>query len=1401
MKIVLVNLPWKKGNRWGVRAGSRWPHIKDHTENNYLPFPFYLAYAAALLEKNGFAVEIIDAIADKLSENDFFQKIISLKPDLLVAETSTVTLAHDLRMLIRHQDHLPIALCGPEAQLEEPGFLEKIGFIDYLLYGEYEATLLELCAKLRDKGSLIDVRGLIYKQDNKAKKNPARPLIKDLDSLPWPQRKKLLIKRYNDSPGDIPVPCASMWASRGCPFKCSFCLWPQVMYKGGSYRVRNVVDVVDEMEYLVGELGFKSIYFDDDTWNIGKERMFAFCDELEKRNLHVPWAIMARAELMDEQLLERMRKAGLFSVKYGVESSSQQLLDNISKGTDLKKVEEVVNYTKYLGIRTHLTFTFGLPGETSQTVRDTIEYAKKLNPTSVQFSLATPFPGTRFYEQMDKQGYILDKNWDNFDGNHSCVIKTQALSAKQLKQAKDNAYKQWEKHLQLKLKKLVPLKTESLSQKLIVCLKTKGLFSAVLKISGFILRRLIFLPLRIRQYFTRKLWIIEESIAQGNVKIVFSEGKVRLFWKNQEISKDVGINTSMHCGQRWIDSSLAHWKLEKITANSIRVKLKWDQEPVRQQWLITIKDDDTIDWSSEMRIDSDLEIMEYKAGLLLDSKYNMWKDDLGTGIFPKISEWEEIELYNANSLLLWAMSQNKTRNTFPDIELKTLTKYEDNIYPQIQNTDKKINGRIIQMRRLKINRFLPGVYDCFNLRISLTRNKQSQLQSIQSYKTKVPLKFIKEQLSDKGLIAMAKKMIKSLNPAKLKDYYLDIIGVLDGSIAYKGPFCAQIDLTNDCNNDCIGCWCNSPLLKDKQISSQVKQQTLPLEVVKKTIDQLKSLGTKEIYFAGGGEPFMHPQIMKILEHVKALGLRCYINTNFTLVNEDMVKQLADMGVDNLVVSVWAGTAKTYQLTHPNKSEAMFYQLKGMLKLLNSLKQGKPQINVYNVISNLNYQELPQMVDFALESGCDSLEFTVIDTIPDATDALMLNDGQRQAVLVDCNKINQRLETGDLKNKIKVLQFEQFIRRMDNAAAKTAQYDNDILNQMPCYMGWLFARILADGNVNFCLKAHRIPVGNIYAHDFIQIWNNRKQQEFRKRAMSLPKEDVFFSFIGNDPNVKVGCFKGCDDLARNIHMHKKIQSLTGLEYKLLKLVLFCIKLKNYLKGKTVPQALKARIDKRKADSKKSIKQARLQVVYHGEGVKLFWDNQEITQSIGLNTSVCVFGLWYDSSKAKWEVLKHNQHELQLKSIWHNIPLSQIWRIKLDQEDQLEWNIRMEADAKIEIEQTKSSIMLCPDYKKWMIGDETGRFSNLRDWQQAEIKNLNAKQIKILGVKTKKSELPELIFDFFADNQAGLRPQVQNADKLINARIISAQNIEINNPRIFLPGDAQDFCLKLNLKGSK
>ncbi|UCC41119.1 MAG: radical SAM protein [Candidatus Aminicenantes bacterium] len=341
----------------------------------------------------------------------------------------------------------PIVLCGPNQEIYKPEFLEKNNFIEFVLFGEYEFTLLDLIKAIsKGKKNFSHIKGLIWRDEkNNVIKNLKRPPF-DINLLPWPYTDSLPMEKYCDLPGNIPHPSVQMVTSRGCPFSCVFCLWPQVIYNSRTYRTRNVIDVADEMEYFVREKGFKSVYFDDDTFNIDSNRIIRLCKEFVKRNLHnIPWAIMARPDLMNEELLEILKYAGLHAVKYGVESASQELVNKCGSGKnlDLKKAERNIKYTKSLGIKVHLTFCFGLPGETKETIKKTIDYALKLDPYSVQFSLLTPFPGTTLFEELDKQGRIITKDWSLYDGNFSCVFQPDNLSPSDLEEAKHFAYKLW----------------------------------------------------------------------------------------------------------------------------------------------------------------------------------------------------------------------------------------------------------------------------------------------------------------------------------------------------------------------------------------------------------------------------------------------------------------------------------------------------------------------------------------------------------------------------------------------------------------------------------------------------------------------------------------------------------------------------------------------------------------------------------------------------------------------------------------------------------------------------------------------------------------------------------------------------------------------------------------------
>jgi len=473
MKVLLVNPPWVVGGRKGVRAGSRWPHLKIPEEEGYMPYPFFLGYASSLLKVNNFEVKVIDAIAEDISDDIFRKRIIDYSPDLLLSETSTPSIEQDINLLkeLKKEIGCKLALAGPDINLFNKEFLKKYPSVDFVLIGEYEYILLELCHAIKNKTGFKGIKGLIFRIKKEVVENKRRELINDLNQLPWPDREELPIYKYHDCPGGIPEPSAQMWASRGCPYQCVFCAWPQIMYNGSNYRIRDVKDVVEEMEYLVKTKGFKSIYFDDDTFNIGKKRMLDLALEIRKRNLNIQWAFMGRADLSDRETLEALRSSGLAAVKYGMESGVQELVDKANKNLNLKKAIENIRLTKELGIKFHLTFTFGLPGETKQTIMQTINLALDLDPDSVQFSITTPFPGTKLYEDMKKQGNIISFDWQDYDGNTKSVIKTNTLDPEELKKAQEYAYKKWHEHkfLQQRYSKLSPINLFN------ACLKQHGL--------------------------------------------------------------------------------------------------------------------------------------------------------------------------------------------------------------------------------------------------------------------------------------------------------------------------------------------------------------------------------------------------------------------------------------------------------------------------------------------------------------------------------------------------------------------------------------------------------------------------------------------------------------------------------------------------------------------------------------------------------------------------------------------------------------------------------------------------------------------------------------------------------------------------------------------------------------
>jgi anaerobic magnesium-protoporphyrin IX monomethyl ester cyclase len=441
LKILLANPSCKqsisdKYEKYFIRAGSRWPHSgvkRKGTIPHYLPFPFYLAYSAAILKNCRFDVHTLDAIALDISEESFLKTLSDLKPDLMFFEVTTPTINYDLKLVEKIRAVIPegfIAIGGAHATTFASQLMDENPSIDYIVKGEYEIALSKLAISIKE-GKRSPGRGIIAREfgGNESLNDFPLPAYDMFPSESSPDPTVYwdgFCQRY---------PAIQMQSSRGCPYRCYFCLWNSVIYGHGSYRTIDPVRVVDQMEYLVAEYHAKEIYFDDDSFTISKSHVLSICDELLKRNIGVKWSCMADADHLDEQLLQVMSQSGCIGVKFGVESASERVLKRIGKPVDLEKVEKIVLWCRKLNIKSHATFAIGLLHETEDDMRETLRFAQNLGVNSIQISIATPFPGTKFYDVLNASGRVDGKEWETFDGkistianlSSSCRLKAEKL--------------------------------------------------------------------------------------------------------------------------------------------------------------------------------------------------------------------------------------------------------------------------------------------------------------------------------------------------------------------------------------------------------------------------------------------------------------------------------------------------------------------------------------------------------------------------------------------------------------------------------------------------------------------------------------------------------------------------------------------------------------------------------------------------------------------------------------------------------------------------------------------------------------------------------------------------------------------------------------------------------------
>jgi anaerobic magnesium-protoporphyrin IX monomethyl ester cyclase len=436
MKVAVVNPPWAIGNRTGIRSGCRFPNLTIRNTNRYVPFPFLVAYTASFLESRGIEVLAIDGCAERCGRDDFLLRIERFSPDLVVAETSTTSLAYDLDILQELQGRCPgarIAVYGSHTDARPKDAL-VMPAVEFVIQGEPELTSLELVEAIVGGRPVEGILGLAHRDRSGAVcAHPRRPVIPNIDDLPYPKRAGLPMDAYN-VPG-FPPPVRYIYGGRGCPYQCNFCLWPQTTL-AGKFRPRAGEKIVEEMAWLLERYpDTRSFFFDDDTFNLGRQRMLDFAAAMKRRAMQIPWGCNARADHWDREVLQKLRDTGLFTLRIGIESGDQRVLDLSGKDLNLEEARRTLEMSAAMGIQNHIMFVIGLAGENRDSVENTIRFIKSVPCHSVQFSVAVPFPGTSLHRSAEAKGHLVTKDWSKYSGFDHVVVRTDELTAEEVGQA------------------------------------------------------------------------------------------------------------------------------------------------------------------------------------------------------------------------------------------------------------------------------------------------------------------------------------------------------------------------------------------------------------------------------------------------------------------------------------------------------------------------------------------------------------------------------------------------------------------------------------------------------------------------------------------------------------------------------------------------------------------------------------------------------------------------------------------------------------------------------------------------------------------------------------------------------------------------------------------------------
>jgi anaerobic magnesium-protoporphyrin IX monomethyl ester cyclase len=441
MKIYLLNPPfiqrYSRNSRWAARC-----------RGGALYYPIWLSYAAGVLEKEGFNVRLVDAPAWGWNLDRIKDDITNFKPDIIVGDSNFQSLTNDVTIVnkLRHiTESISIVVGPPTSQYSEK--ILNMG-IDIAARLEYDFTLKEVALAMANRSSLKNILGISYKEDNKITHNLDRPFVtsEELDQIPFVSH---VYKRHLDVHhyflNHTLYPMVQIFTGRGCPNYCTFCSWPTTLM-GREYRSRSQENVVKEFEYILDNMPeVREVFIEDDTFTINKKRVREICREFIERGLDIAWSCNSRANL-DKETMMIMKKAGCRLLDVGYESGNDELLRNMKKGITVEQSRKFTKDAKDAGLMILADFIVGMPGENKNTAQKTLDFAKEIKPNMVQFSSATPIPGTLFYDFVSKNGFLetedIEKSLDP-DAFQRCIISYPDFTRKDIEDFINRALKEF----------------------------------------------------------------------------------------------------------------------------------------------------------------------------------------------------------------------------------------------------------------------------------------------------------------------------------------------------------------------------------------------------------------------------------------------------------------------------------------------------------------------------------------------------------------------------------------------------------------------------------------------------------------------------------------------------------------------------------------------------------------------------------------------------------------------------------------------------------------------------------------------------------------------------------------------------------------------------------------------